>query len=333
MSATVAMTATQPSPTTALPTATKLKITPLAPNFAAQADGLDFSKPLSDEIFNQLRDAVYEYGVVVLRKTALDDYSAIALGRRFGELDSVKAHRLAGRAMRIPNDEIFDVGNLDDKNQIVTVTDPHRTASANGNALWHADGAFNPRRTGISILRGVELPPRGTGGETEYLDSRTAYEDLPESTKAKIDGVVGCNSLFHNRKVANPDSPLFKDINPAEKPFAKHKLAQIHEPSGRMNLYVTSYTHHIDGMPLEEGQQLINEVFIHGQQDKYKFVHHWEDDNDVAIWDNTAVLHRATHGDYEGKYRRDMRRVSVFDTGSTAYGENDVSTYWQQGLP
>lgn len=316
-----------------MPSVTRLQITPLAKAFAAEVEGIDFSKPVDDQLFEELRDAVHKYGVVILRKTALDDDSAIALGRRFGELDSVRAHRLAGRAMRIPNDEIFDVANLDDKNQIVTAKDPNRIASANGNALWHADGAFNPRRTGVSILRAVELPPKDSGGHTEYLDSRTAYDDLSDEKKQQVEGLVGCNSLFHNRKTANPQSPLFLDIDPAKHPLAKHKIAQLHEMSGRMNLYVTSYTHHIDGMDIGEGQALIKELFEHCQQDKYKFVHDWHDDNDVAIWDNCAVLHRATHGDYEGKYRRDMRRVSVFDTGSTAYGENDVSTYWQQGLP
>lgn len=316
-----------------MPSITRLQVTPLAPSYAAEVEGVDFSKPLDDALFEELKDVVYKYGVVILRRTDLDDDSAIALGRRFGDLDSVKAHRLAGRAMRVPNDEIFDVGNLDDKNQIVTTSDANRTASGNGNALWHADGAFNPRRTGVSILRGVELPPQGTGGHTEYLDTRAAYDDLSEEKKLEISTLIGCNSLYHNRKTANPESPLFLDIDPMTKPLAKHKIAQMHEPSGRMNLYVTSYTHHIEGMDLDEGQKLIKELFEHCQQEKYKFTHNWHDNGDVAIWDNCAVLHRATHGQYEGKYRRDMRRVSVFDTGSTAYGENDVSTYWQQGLP
>jgi alpha-ketoglutarate-dependent 2,4-dichlorophenoxyacetate dioxygenase len=115
--------------------------------------------------------------------------------------------------------------------------------------------------------------------------------------------------------------------------MAKHKIAQVHEPSGRMNIYAMSYTHSIEGMSLEEGQKLLKRIFKHCQQDKYRFVHNWEDEGDVAIWDNTAVLHRATHGSYEQKYRRDMRRVSCFDSSSAAYGENDPSTCWQQGLP
>lgn len=316
-----------------MPSVTRLLVTPLAPTFAAEVEGIDFSKPIDDALFEELRATVHKYGVVILRKTALDDEGALALGRRFGELDNVKAHRAAGRKFRIDNDEIFDVANLDENDQVVTEKDPNRTASANGNALWHADGAFNPRRTGVSILRGVELPPPSTGGHTEYLDSRTAYEDLPEEKKKAIEGLVGRNSLFHNRKTANPDSPLFLTIDPMKNQMAKHKIAQLHPQTGRMNLYVTSYTHSIEGMEVEEGQKLLKELFDHTQQDKYKFTHYWKDNGDVAIWDNTGVLHRATHGAYEGKYRRDLRRVSVFDMGPTAYGENDPSTYWQQGLP
>lgn len=316
-----------------MPSVSRLLVTPLAQTFAAQVEGIDFAKPIDDALFEELRSTVHKYGVVILRKTTLDDEGALALGRRFGDLDNVKAHRTAGRKFRIDNDEIFDVANLDENDQIVTKNDPNRTASANGNALWHADGAFNPRRTGVSILRAVELPPAGTGGHTEYLDSRTAYEDLLEETKKAIENLVGLNSLFHNRKTANPESALFRDIDPLKKPMAKHKIAQRHEQTGRMNLYITSYTHSIEGMGLEEGQELLAQLFGHVQQEKYKFTHYWQDSGDVAIWDNTAVLHRATHGEYEGKYRRDLRRVSVFDMGETAYGENDPSTYWQQGLP
>lgn len=151
--------------------------------------------------------------------------------------------------------------------------------------------------------------------------------------KEKIKDLVGCNSIYHNRKTANPDMEMYKKINVLDMPIAKHKIASYHEQSGRYGLYVTSYTHHIDGMPIEEGQKIIKELFEHVQKDKYKFVHHWNGPGDMAIWDNTAVLHRATHGTYGTKYRRDVRRVSVFDTGSAAYGENDPSTFGQQAAP
>jgi alpha-ketoglutarate-dependent 2,4-dichlorophenoxyacetate dioxygenase len=86
-------------------------------------------------------------------------------------------------------------------------------------------------------------------------------------------------------------------------------------------------------MPIEKGQKVIKELLEHIQKPKDKFVHHWENPGDMAMWDNTAVLHRATHGIYGNKYRRDLRRVSVFNTGSAAYGENAPSMYRNQAAP
>jgi alpha-ketoglutarate-dependent 2,4-dichlorophenoxyacetate dioxygenase len=226
--------------------------------------------------------------------------------------------------MRIPLYEIFDVSNLNIKNEIDDRSDPWRAAGANGNATWHADGAFNPRRTGLSLLRAVEIPPKEVGGHTEYIDSRTAYDDLSPSMKERIEEYVTCNSIFHNRKTANPDSPLFKDIDVMKNITSRHMLVQTHEPSGRKNLYITSYAHHIEGLDIEEGQKLLDELREHCKQEKYRFDLHWENPGDVAIWDNTAVLHRATQGSFLRTHRRDVRRVSVFDMTKWGYGLNTV---------
>ncbi|KAL6240285.1 hypothetical protein RBB50_012814 [Rhinocladiella similis] len=317
-----------------MPHSTALEVTQVGPTFAAEVSGVDFSRLSSDETLNELKQIIAKYGVVSFRKAGpKTDDELIAFGARFGELDSIRPHKRAGRAMRIPQDEIFDISNLDHESKIVTTADAERTATAYGNALWHADGTFNPRRTHLSMLRAVQLPPAGTGGHTEYLDARAAYDDLSDEMKEKIKNLVACHSLLHNRKVANPDSPLFKDINPLDHPMGKHKVVQHHDVTGRPVLFINSYAHHIEGMPLEEGQKLIRELFEHMQQDKYKYVHYWRSPGDFVIWDNTGVLHRATIGNYQTKYVRDLRRVSTLDSGPAAYGMNDASKYWQQGLP
>jgi alpha-ketoglutarate-dependent 2,4-dichlorophenoxyacetate dioxygenase len=307
-------------------TQNSIKVTPLGKTFVCEVSGVDFSQPLSTATFNELNAIIAQYGVVILRKTSFTDHSLIAFASRFGDLDNVKQHYINNeKAMRIPLFEIFDVSNLNEKNEIIDpASDPGRQAGANGNATWHADGAFNPRRTGLSMLRGVEFPPKGMGGHTEYADSRSAYEDLDEGMKERIEEYVTCNSIYHNRKVANPDSPLFKDIDVMKNISARHRLVQTHEGSGRKNLYITSYAHHIEGLPIEEGQKLLDELREHCKKEKYRYDLQWENPGDVAIWDNTAVLHRATHGAFEGKYRRDVRRVSVFDMTKWGYGLNSV---------
>lgn len=76
------------------------------------------------------------------------------------------------------------------------------------------------------------LPPAGMGGATEFSDSRTAYDDLSDEMKAKLEGLVGNHSLFHSRKTAMPE--YFKDLDVTKLPMSKHLLVQKHESSGRM---------------------------------------------------------------------------------------------------
>lgn len=53
----------------------------------------------------------------------------------------------------------------------------------------------------------------------------------------------------------------------------------------------------------------------------------------TVVWDNTCVLHRSTGGSYEGKYKRDLRRTTVHDMSSHAWGLNEVGATWRSGLP
>ncbi|KAE8331434.1 hypothetical protein BDV39DRAFT_201085 [Aspergillus sergii] len=299
-----------------------LHIREVHPTFACEITGMDLSKPVSDQAFNQIREALHRYGVVVMPRANLpDDKAHVEFSRRFGEVEKSKWR--SPHMRHLPYDEIFDISNLDEKGRIVTNKNEKRITAIRGNALWHADGSFNPRRTYVSMLRAVELPPPGTGGETEYADARQAYEDLPEQTKDRIKDLVAVHSFLHNRQTANPDSELFKGRNVLDEPLARHKLVPIHEPSGRPLLYVTSYAHHIEGMPIEDGQKLLRELMEHTTQPKYVFRHKWHENGDIVIWDNTAVLHRATPGAYEGKYCRDMRRTCVMDSSKDAYGLNN----------
>jgi alpha-ketoglutarate-dependent 2,4-dichlorophenoxyacetate dioxygenase len=68
--------------------------------------------------------------------------------------------------MRIPDKEMFDLSNLDSVGNVMTELEPQRLGSMKGNALWHADLAFNSHRAGYSMLGAHKLPPKGLGGDT-----------------------------------------------------------------------------------------------------------------------------------------------------------------------
>ncbi|KAH7010390.1 hypothetical protein EDB80DRAFT_572915 [Ilyonectria destructans] len=309
-----------------------LEFIPLHATFGASVEGMTWNLPTPPELLDEVMNGVHKYGVLVFRKANLDNSQHIAFSRQLGELDDVKAHMKAGRAMRFPDQpEIFDVSNLDEHDRVVTDADPVRKGNNKGNTLWHADMAYNPQRCAYSLLRAVELPPRGTGGETEYLDSRTAYDDMPQDMKERVNKLITNNSLFHNRKLAAPD--VFESIEPLDYPMSRHRLVQLHEGSGRNNIYVTTYAHHFDDSTMEKSKPLLEKLLAWVSQPKYKLAVKYEKDGDLVMWDNRAVLHRATEtGTYDGKYRRDMRRTTVKDGGKFGWGENGVGCSWQAGL-
>jgi alpha-ketoglutarate-dependent 2,4-dichlorophenoxyacetate dioxygenase len=308
-----------------------LTFTPLARTFGAEVHGLDFHKPISKDTIAEIRGACNEFGVLVFRNANIDNAQQIEFTAKFGEMYDVKAHMKYGRKMRFPEQpEIFDVSNLDENGNVLTELEPARVGANKGNCLWHADMAYNPRRAHYSILRAVELPPKGTGGATQYLDSRSAYDDLPEELKRQIEPLICNNSLYHNRKMAAPD--IYADFEPLDYPMSRHKLAQLHEESGRMNLYVTTYAHHFDGQTIEESAPLLDRLLDHVSQDKYMLTVEWENNGDMVMWDNTAVLHRATPGGaYTTKYVRDMRRTTTKDSSSYGWGADPRET-WEAGL-
>lgn len=139
------------------------------------------------------------------------------------------------------------------------------------------------------------------------------------------------HSLFHSRKTAVPQ--FFEDVDPWKLRLSRHKLVQQHEGSGRKNLYIASYIHHLEGMDLEESSALIRELLDHLSKPKYRVTISWEQNTDMMIWDNTCVAHRATGGSYEGKHPRDMRRTTVKDMSSSRFGLNGEGASWRVGLP
>ncbi|KFX92297.1 hypothetical protein O988_07338 [Pseudogymnoascus sp. VKM F-3808] len=308
-----------------------ITIKPLHPTFGAEIIGVDFSVPISEAIFRQLHAAIAKYGVVVFRATVLNDESHIAFAKQFGELDDVTPYTAAGRKHRLKYNELFDVSNVDMDGSILDPDTPRGQANR-GNGLFHVDSSFNPRRAGYSLLLAHELPPSGMGGHTGFADTRTAFENLPEDLKEELvsKDYIACHSIHHSRKLAAPE--FFADVDPERYPMGRHRLVQRHEASGRMNLYIAAHLHHIEGLEPEKSKALINRLLTDAEQPSNTIEILWKTVGDLVIWDNTCTMHRAVGGPFLRKYRRDMRRATVHDSSSQAWGLNE-HTDIRQGMP
>jgi alpha-ketoglutarate-dependent 2,4-dichlorophenoxyacetate dioxygenase len=281
-----------------------LTFTPLHPSFGAECDGVDFSRTVPTETVEIIRAGLARYGVLVFRQAQLDDARHVAFAAQLGDLDDSTPYIQAGRKHRLaPYTELFDVSNLDDDGNVVA-TDSLRFQLGLGNGLFHVDSAFNPRRAGCSILRAHELPPQGTGGATAFADTRTAYTDLDNDTKEKINDYVVNHSLWHSRRLAAPDCGFLKGMDPEKNFMSRHALVQIHEPSNRPNLYIAHHAHHIDGLSKEEGQRIIRDLLRHATQEKYTFRVNWANNGDIIIWVSVQVAAYCTLLTILGQYLR-----------------------------
>jgi alpha-ketoglutarate-dependent 2,4-dichlorophenoxyacetate dioxygenase len=161
---------------------------------------------------------------------------------------------------------------------------------------------------------------------------RAAYRDLdPEFKKLLHEKkFVARHSILHSKKLAAPE--YFKDVEPTDHCMSRHWLLQVHERTGIPTIYLAKHIHSLEGVSPEESRSILDRLFDHATQDEYVIEVEWENVGDMIVWDNTCTMHRAVSGEFVTKYRRDMRRATVHDDSSLAWGFNERSNE-RMGLP
>jgi alpha-ketoglutarate-dependent 2,4-dichlorophenoxyacetate dioxygenase len=291
-----------------------LTITPILPKFGAEIGGVDITRPLDETTKQAIRAAQDKYGVTVWRQTGLSDETHIEFSRLFGHLEL--APRMEGRRPRHARRELFDASNLDADGNIIAneLVRLHKK----GDRLWHTDSSFMTIRSAQSLLLCHEAPPEG--GQTWFADTRSAYEDLPQSMKDRIAGLEARHSIWWSRRGAG--YPMTEE-EIDQRPHAVHPLVHVHPGSGRKALYIAAHARDIIGMPTAEGRALLAELIAFATQPQYVFAVTYRP-GDMAIWDNRCSMHRG--GDYdEARYRRDMRHTTVRDGAAPAQPDDPFS--------
>ena len=86
-----------------------------------------------------------------------------------------------------------------------------------------------------------------------------------------------------------------------------------HPISGRKALYANpGYTMRINELPEDESDRLLERLFAHQSQDKYRYIFRWQA-GDVLVWDNLRTIHQAV-ADYGPNEHRLIKRCQVMAT-------------------
>ena len=286
-------------------------VTPLHPVFAARITGVDLMRPIDEGAQRAIEHAMDHYAVCVLPGQHLEDEELIAFSRRYGPLevppDLGRKTGGADRKRRIAYSEIWDISNLDENGGIRGAQEA-RSSLQMITQLWHTDLSFRQRSAAWSMLHAKVIPP--SGGDTEFADTRAAYDALPDTMKRRLEGLVAEHSLWHSTAKRGGYVPT--DEERRSYPPARHKLVRRHPGSARNALYVASNASHIVGITIEEGQALLGELIEFATQPQFVYRHQWQV-GDLVIWDNRCTMHRATPFEATN-YVRDMRRTTIIDT-------------------
>jgi alpha-ketoglutarate-dependent 2,4-dichlorophenoxyacetate dioxygenase len=287
-----------------------LSICQAHPVFAGEVSDIDISQKLSQEQVAALEAGMDRYAVLVFRGQQLTDDQQLQFSRNFGELEVTLAGQMAKPEDRRLGDrlELGDISNLTARNELRAREDRSRMYAL-ANRLWHSDASFRAIGAGYTLLHGRVIPRKG--GNTEFADMRAAYDALDPSLKAEVESLVCEHSIVFSREQIG-----FSDYAPGNEERlhpVQHRLVITHPVTGRKSLYLSSHIGGIVGWPVPEARAFIRDLMEHATQRQFVYAHEWRV-NDLVMWDNRTVMHRARSFN-DLKEVRDLRRTSIKGTG------------------
>ncbi len=266
----------------------------------AELRGADLGEGLDDALFGELKAALLEHGLVLLRNQTLTDEQQLALGRRFGPLEG----------------EEFMVGREEPSLLVISNVRPDGTVapaktgqmrSISINEVWHTDSSFRETPAAVSIFRALEVAPEG--GDTLFASLRLGWEELEPARREALHGLRAVHDYGAAYDRAGGRLP---DEARALMTPKTHPMLRVHPETEKTGLYVSGHASHVEGMPSDEGRKLLEELVAWCTRPGRVYRHRWQV-GDLVLWDNRCMLHRAQG--FDEQHRRVMHHVRVAGDG------------------
>lgn len=272
---------------------------PSTSSFGTVVRGFD-SRQATDEEISELMALVREKKLVALKGQQLNRPGYLSFARRLGSLEQ------------------FRLKNYHDPEypEILVINNRNRGQSVGARKLgnmWHSDSSYLPAPLPLTLLHAQRVP--AGLGDTLFVDMQQALAEMPQDLLTSIDGRQAEHDVRWTYKVRESDvgeaiTDIFARIG-AVFPAVRHPTIVRHPTTGERLLYLNpGYTVRICGYPEDESRAVLGRVFEHVLRPERVFSYSWEPD-DLLIWDNRSVIHRAT--DLPDDADRLMYRIGVSD--------------------
>ncbi|MBO6520463.1 MAG: TauD/TfdA family dioxygenase [Rhodospirillales bacterium] len=268
-----------------------IEITPLAnENFGAVVSGVSTDRPLTAGDIETIKDALAEHTAVVINDLDEDAEWLLTLGRGFGPL---QPHILDQYHHPVSSEMSIITANMGNQES--------RTTKKPAGAFWHSDQSYLATPSDAIMLYATHVPT--DGGDTMVANTQLAYDALSDAMKKRIEGLVG----IHRYGYRGGDAVTNLNEEQQKKtPDVEHPVVRTHPRSGKKILYVNpGFTMSIKGMPEDESDALLEELFEHELKPEFRYTHKWST-GQLAILDNRQSMHCAVAG-----YSEPMRKLRM----------------------
>ena len=264
----------------------KLVIHPLGPGIGAEIEGLESCNPLDDDTIKNLRSAFDERSVLVFRNLDIDEaFQRYLVFTLIGE--AVSAEKQTPTSF---------VSNKKEN-----------AAAPYGRLLFHCDNMWARTPQRIISLYGLHVV--SPTAPTQFVGMARAWDTVPEKLRARVEGLEARHGFGDDGYYPNRGGDA--DVIDSKMPEARSTVRPVgfrHPRTGKRLLYVSQQsTLGIVGLPPEENEALLQELFAHLYKPEFILEHDWRE-GDLVVWDNIAVQHGRGTVSLQGS-ERTLRKI------------------------
>ena len=291
-----------------------MQLTPTGQTLGATIDGLDLSRQLNPKELESVMRALGQFGVLRFPNQQIGAAELKRFSSQLGDLEI----NVAGGFQEPGMPEVMILSNIVENCKPVGLSDAGQD--------WHTDMSYSRQIAFANVLYGIKIPMRDGKplGNTEFCNMHAAYDDLPASMKRDLDGKTvlhDFNKFWEEmrRREGSRRAPLTEAQRRA-KPPVSHPIFLDHPLTGRKVLYANpGYSMRINELAQKESDEVLEFLFNHQTQPKYRYAHQWRE-RDVLVWEDFGTIHNAIP-DYLPHEHRLIKRCQVMATRFFRNGE------------
>jgi alpha-ketoglutarate-dependent taurine dioxygenase len=227
-----------------------------------------------DKIYQQF----LEHAVLIFPEQHLSKKEQEGFAIRFGEIEHLtEGAKTTAITNKTPKGVFYDV-------------DSEWTKLLKGNEGWHTDSSYMSLTAKSSILSAHVVPEKG--GETQWADMRSAYDELDDRTKKQVENLSASHSYFHSQAKIGHHVKVGANYGFVDGEAPVHPIVKIHPETGRPALFIGRHACKIPELSEQASESLLDHLMSLSCQSPRILTHTWNK-GDLVVWDNRCVLHRA----------------------------------------